>query len=861
MEKIKFSIHGMTCVVCSSTCQKSIQKLDGVKSCNVNFASGVALVEYDKDKVTPKDIYDAVNRSGYKAVPAQSQAQKENVGKLIAMLVLSFLLLAYAMLSMLGVKYPSAISPDDNPIVFTVVQLILCIPVIILGMPFYVRGFKNLFKAKPNMDSLVAVSTTTAFIYSFVNFILICNGDHHKVHALYFESVAVIIAIISLGKFLEGKSLKKTGDAIRQLTMLTPKKATVKRGGEWVEIDSADVVKGDVVLVKAGESFCCDGVISHGESTVNESMLTGESMPADKTVGDRVYGGSVNGNGILQFVADSVGEATKLSKIIALVEEAQNSKAPIARIADRVSGVFVPVVMGIAIIAGIIWWIANGFSMSIKIFVSVLVIACPCALGLATPTAIITGIGRGAKGGILFKNAEGLERLGGVDTIVLDKTGTVTKGRPELVDRYILGNEEEVLSYVRAVESVSEHPIAKAITDAIPPSSKTADVKVLSGYGLDGIVDGRRVLCGNMALLTSNGIDVSSISAKSDEFSSHGKSIVAVAVDGKAAAVLGIADTLKDDSKECVEEMKSLGLRVILLSGDNKKAAEYIAKSVGIDEVIAEVLPDQKGDVIDRLILDGAKVAMVGDGINDAPALAKANVGIAMGGGSDIAIESGQVVIVGGQMGGVVRAVKLARATMRNIKENLFWAFIYNVIGIPIACGVLYPINGYTMSPMLGGLAMSLSSVSVVANALRLNLFKFDKNGKNTDKGTCADGVCALTKADNISKESSAIAMPSTEESPSAQDNEIDVSAGEEIKENNVRQYVEQRRDIMTINVKGMMCAHCEGRVNKAVGAIDGVYFVNADKDRGVVEVDFDDKKVDVEQIKDAITKQGYEVE
>ncbi len=855
MEKLKFSIHGMTCVVCSSTCQKSIQKLDGVKSCNVNFASGVALVEYDKDKVTPKDIYDAVSRSGYKAVPAQSQAKKESSGKLIAMLVLSFLLLAYAMLSMLGVKYPSAISPDDSPIVFTLIQLILCIPVIILGMPFYIRGFKNLFKAKPNMDSLVAVSTTTAFIYSFVNFILICMGDSHKVHALYFESVAVIIAIISLGKFLEGKSLKKTGDAIRQLTMLTPKKATVKRGGEWVEIDSADVVNGDVVLVKAGESFCCDGVISDGESSVNESMLTGESMPADKTVGDRVYGGSVNGNGILQFVADSVGEATQLSKIIALVEEAQNSKAPIARIADRVSGVFVPVVMSIAIIAGIIWWIANGFSMSIKIFVSVLVIACPCALGLATPTAIITGIGRGAKGGILFKNAEGLERLGGVDTIVLDKTGTVTKGRPELVDRYILGDEEEVLSYVRAVESVSEHPIAKAITDAIPPSSKTADVKVLSGYGLDGIVDGRRVLCGNMALLTSNGIDVSAISAKTDEFSSHGKSIVAVAIDGKAAAVLGIAATLK------VEEMKSLGLRVILLSGDNKKAAEYIAKSVGIDEVIAEVLPDQKSEVIDRLILDGAKVAMVGDGINDAPALAKANVGIAMGGGSDVAIESGQVVIVGGQMGGVVRAVKLARATMRNIKENLFWAFIYNVIGIPIACGVLYPINEYTMSPMLGGLAMSLSSVSVVANALRLNLFKFDKKGKNTDRGTCAEGVCALTKADNILEEASSIAMPSTEESPSTQGKEIDGSADEEIKENNVRQDAEQRRDIMTINVKGMMCAHCEGRVNKAVGAIDGVYFVNADKDRGVVEVDFDDKKVDVEQIKDAISQQGYEVE
>ena len=844
-KKLKFSIQGMTCVVCANTCQKAIAKLNGVLSCNVNFASGVALVEYDDNLVAEKEVFSAVNKAGYKAVAINQEGKGQNVGILIAMLTLAFVLLAFAMLGMLGVKYPSSISADSSPIVFTVIQLVLCVPVMIMGLPFYIRGFKNIFKAKPNMDSLVAVSTTTAFIYSFVNFILICIGDTHKVHSLYFESVAVIIAIISLGKFLESKSLKKTGDAIKALTMLTPAYATVLRGGEWVQVDSSEVKQGDVVLVKAGESFCCDGIILEGESNVNESMLTGESMPVDKGKGDRVFGGTINGNGILKFTADSVGEDTKLSKIIALVEEAQNSKAPIARIADKVSGVFVPSVMAIAILSGIIWWITKGFAPSLKIFVSVLVIACPCALGLATPTAIITGIGRGAKGGILFKNAESLERLGSIDTVVLDKTGTITEGRPTLTDKYILGDEREILAYVRAVESVSEHPIAKAIIESIEPNNLQGEVKVLSGYGLEGAVDGKKIFCGNMALMTTNGIDVSQIEAKVDEYSEQGKSIVIVAIDGKAVGVLGIADTLKVDSKKSIENLKNLGLRVVLLSGDNQKSAEYIAKTAGIDEVIANVLPEQKGEVIDRLILEGAKVAMVGDGINDAPALAKANVGIAMGSGSDIAIESGQVVIVGGQISGVVRAVRLARATMRNIKQNLFWAFIYNIIGIPIACGVLYPLNGYMMSPMLGGLAMSLSSVSVVSNALRLNFFKFEKGKKDNNMEVKESEDKTIQNIDN--EEMTNLDRTSQDSIQEKQQ----ISTIEE---------VEQRRDIMQIKVNGMMCAHCENRVNKAVGALEGVSYVKADHSKGIVEVEFDKDKVTIEQIKMAIVDQDYEV-
>lgn len=819
LKKLKFNIQGMTCVVCSGSCQKAIEKLDGVKSCNVNFASGVALVEYDEEKVGEKEIYGAVEKAGYKAIAGEKQEKKSGVAKVVAMLVFSVALLAYAMLAMAGVKYPSAISLDDSPIVFTLIQLLLCIPVMIMGGAFYIRGFKNLFRAKPNMDSLVAVSTTTAFIYSFVNFILICAGDGHKVHSLYLESVAVIIAVITLGKFLESKSLKKTGDAIRQLTLLTPAYATVLRDGEWVKVDSSEVKVGDIALVKAGESFCCDGEVIEGESNVNESMLTGESMPVDKGVGSKVFGGTVNGNGILKFRAEGVGETTKLSKIIKLVEDAQNSKAPIARIADKVSGVFVPVVIAIALIAGIIWWATNGIALAVEIFVGVLVIACPCALGLATPTAIITGIGRGARGGILFKNAESLERLGSVDTVVFDKTGTVTEGAPTLTDKYLLGDEEEILSLVRAVESVSEHPIAKAITEALPDNGIKAEVKILSGYGLEGKADGKTVLCGNKALMDNYGVNVENIIEKADGFSDEGKSIIMIAIDGRAVGVLAVADTLKDDSAQAIERLKKLNLRLILLSGDNKRVADNIASKAGIDEVIANVLPEQKSEVIERLMAEGRNVAMVGDGINDAPALAKANVGIAMGSGSDIAIESGQVVIVGGKISGVERAIRLARATMRNIKENLFWAFIYNIIGIPIACGVLYPINGYIMKPMLGGLAMSLSSVSVVANALRLNMFKFDKNKKES-KNECV-GSCPISSADDDGK-----------------------------KEN----------ETMKITVNGMMCSHCESRVNKAVGELSGVTFVGADHDNNLVEVTFDGNKVTLDEIKNAIRAQGYEV-
>lgn len=849
-KKLKFSISGMTCVVCAETCRKAIQKLDGVSACNVNFASGIAITEYDETKVSPKDIMDAVNKAGYKALFVKSENQKDGKAKLVAMLVLAFLLLIFSMAAMLGIKYPSFISMQESPIVFSLIQILLCVPVMVLGFGFYIRGFKNLFTLRPNMDSLVAVSTTTAFVYSFYNFVTICMGNNHNVHNLYFESVAVIIAIISLGKYLEGRSLKKTGDAIKKLTMLTPDKATILKGKDWVEIDAKEVKKGDIVLVKAGESFCCDGIITEGESDINESMLTGESLPVDKKTGDKVFGGTVNGKGIIVFRAESVGEMTKLSNIIRLVEEAQNSKAPIARIADKVSGVFVPIVIVIAIISSIIWRICEDNAMAIKIFVGVLVVACPCALGLATPTAIITGIGRGAKAGVLFKNAESLEKLSNVDTIVVDKTGTITKGQPVLTDWYIPNDEKNVLAYVRAVESVSEHPLARAVVNGIKANSlKAENVEIVSGQGIIATIEGKKVLCGNQLLLKNNNIDSKEFMEKAEEYSLEGKSIVFVAVDKKTVGVLAIADTLKDDALDAITELKKMKLRVILLSGDNKKSAGYIAKKAGIDEVIAEVLPEEKSQVVDRLTSEGAKVAMVGDGINDAPALAKAHVGIAMGGGSDIAIESGQVVIVGGQPMGIVRAVELSKATMRNVKQNLFWAFIYNIIGIPIACGVLYPFTNLIMNPMIGGLAMSLSSVSVVSNALRLNFFKFKHNSScvceeqsqsnscevNSEKMTS----CPIYEKDEITKEK----------------NDINI-------QNEKENIIIKRSDInMKIKVEGMMCSHCENRINKVLSQLDGVKSVKADHLAKCVDISFDESKISLEKIKQAIKDEGYEAE
>ena len=835
MKNVIFNIDGMSCVVCSGTCKKALSSLDGVKRADVNFASGKAIVEYDEKKLTLDDLAQAVAKAGYKARFEEKKEEKKTFDKELAItlarVILGGALLLWSMLPMLGVPYPSAISPEGNPFVYALVQIIFCVPVMALSYRIYFRGYRNLFRLDPNMDSLVAVSTTAAFAYSVYGFALICGGDAHAAHQLYFESAAVILALISLGKHLENRALKKTGKAIEELTKLAPDFATVFRNGEYVRIPSSEVVEGDLVKVAAGESFCCDGEIVKGSSAVQESMITGESLPVDKTVGDKVIGGTINGNGAIEFRATGVGADTMLSKIITLVENAQNSRAPIAKLADRVSKIFVPAVMAIAVIAAVAWAIAGQDSaFVIKIFVSVLTIACPCALGLATPTAIITGSGKGAKMGVLFKNAQALEQTAHVNTVVFDKTGTITEGVPRVVGVYSVdGDEYALLALCAAAESESTHPLARAVTDFAREKGVelyTAEsVDNLSGYGLRARIGGEEVLCGKRALLEDNSIDVAPIEGYLKECYDSGSSVIAVSKDGSAAGCIALADGIKPGAKEAVDALKKLGIKTVMLTGDNAKAAAYVAAQVGIDEVISEVLPADKADKVKSLKEQGAYVAMVGDGINDAPALTEAQVGIAVGEGSDVAIESADVVLVGGDVGAVADAVELGRATLRNVKENLFWAFIYNVLGIPFACGVVYALGGILLNPMIAGLAMSCSSVCVVLNALRLSYFK-PKRLKNAEKNEI------------INDNKQALAEVCGAGCPLEKDNTMKSE----------------------IKVKGMMCSHCEARVNKAVLAIDGVESCQASAENGTVEVVYDKSKASLEQIKDAIIAQDYEV-
>ena len=835
MKNVIFNIDGMSCVVCSGSCKKALLALDGVKRADVNFASGKAVVEYDDKKLTEDDLAAAVIKAGYTPRFEKKKEEKKGFDKDLAVtlvrVVLAAALLLWSMLPMMGVPYPSAISPEGNPFVYALVQIILCVPVMALSYKIYLRGYRNLFKLDPNMDSLVAVSTTAAFVYSVYGFALICGGDAHAAHNLYFESAAVILALISLGKYLEHRALKKTGKAIEELTSLAPDFALVLRDGEFVRVPSAEVVAGDTVRVAAGESFCADGVITKGSSAVQESMITGESLPVDKTVGDSVIGGTVNGNGVIEFKATGVGADTMLSKIITLVENAQNSRAPIAKLADKVAKVFVPAVMAIAVIASVAWAVAGKDSaFVIKIFVSVLTIACPCALGLATPTAIITGSGSGAKLGILFKNAEALERTSKVNAVVFDKTGTITEGVPRVVKIYSAdGDEDALLSLCACVESVSEHPLAKAVTDRAKEAGlevKTAEkVENLSGYGLKATVNGNAVLCGKSALLTENGADIKVIENYLKDCYDNGYSVIAVAENGIAKGCIALADGVKQNAAEAVQALKKDGIKTVMLTGDNAKAAAYIAAQVGIDEVISEVLPEGKADKIKQLKEGGARVAMVGDGINDAPALTEADVGIAVGEGSDVAIESSDVVLVGGDVRAVADAVELGRATLRNVKENLFWAFIYNILGIPFACGVVYALGGALLNPMIAGLAMSCSSVCVVLNALRLAYFK-PKRLKNAAKNEIID-----------EKEQNGGSV---------------CSAGCPLEKDSVMKN--------EIKVNGMMCAHCEARVTKAVTALDGVKSCVASAAEGTVKVEYDESKVSLNAIKDAIKAQDYEV-
>jgi len=745
---LQLDIEGMHCASCSSRIENVLSKLPGILTAEVNLAAEKGTVTYLPSTIKQRTIREKISSLGFQAqaattddndfarkrrkTAAQLAAMKK---RLIATFVFAIPLLTISMGEMVGLKLPDSLSPHTNPLSFGLVQLALVVPVMWLGRHFYTNGFPALFRRAPNMDSLIAVGTSAAFIYSAWNLIEIALGiePHAKAMDLYFESAGVLIALVSLGKYMETRSKSHTGDAISKLMKLTPDQAVLLQGETQEEIPVEEIEIGDLLLIRPGDRIPVDGVVEEGESSVDESMLTGESLPVSKKVGDRLVGGTVNKNGVLKLRTDKVGRDTILARIVRMVQDAQGSKAPIASMADRISLYFVPTVMVIALITGLAWYVAGGveFSMALRFFIAVLVIACPCAMGLATPTSIMVGTGRGAQLGVLVKNGEALEMAEKVKTVILDKTGTLTHGRPEVTDIINLSgdrSDDELLFLAGSAEQSSEHPLAEAMVAAaekrkvklVQPDSFQA----IGGSGIICTVGGAQILIGNSQLMESNLVKMSIDETVLEALSSQGKTVIFMAVDSELSAVFGIADQLKPEVPQVISQMKEMGLRPIMLTGDQENTARAIGELAGIDTVIAQVKPDDKAEKVVAYQEEGYRVAMVGDGINDAPALAKADVGIAMGTGIDIAIESGDMVIMKGNLDGLLSALLLSKAVMRNIRQNLFWAFGYNIIGIPVAAGLLYLFGGPTLSPMIAGAAMALSSVSVVTNALRLRYFE-----------------------------------------------------------------------------------------------------------------------------------------
>ena len=738
-----YKIEGMTCSACANRVEKVTKKMTGVESAVVNFATEKLSVSYDADAISFGDIKAKVEKAGYKLIREDEQKVEEKrkkldeKGKLLWRLVLSLIfavpLLTITMGHMIGMPLPKIIDPMINPLNFAMIQLVLTIPVMIIGYKFYYIGYKNLFKLSPNMDSLIAIGTSAAFIYSLYGTYKIYTGHGSYAMSLYYEAAVTILALITLGKYLEAISKGKTSQAIKKLMGLAPKTATIVRDGKELVIPIDEVIVGDIVIVKPGEKLPVDGEVIEGATAVDEAMLTGESIPVEKTIGSKVIGASINKTGFIKYKATKVGKDTALSQIIKLVEDAQGSKAPIAKMADIIASYFVPIVIGLAILASIGWIIAgeNGV-FALTIFISVLVIACPCALGLATPTAIMVGTGKGAEYGVLIKGGEALEITHQIDTIVFDKTGTITEGKPVVTDIITSTiSEDELLAIAASSEKGSEHPLGEAIVKGAEERNikfkEISNFKAIPGHGIQVEIEGKTILLGNKKLMDENSIEVGDLGVKSDKLANEGKTPMYIAINNKLEGIIAVADTVKPSSKEAIENLHKMGIKVAMITGDNKKTAHSIAKQVGIDIVLAEVLPEDKANEVKKLQETGSKVAMVGDGINDAPALAQADIGIAIGTGTDVAIESANIVLMKGDLRDVATAIKLSKATIRNIKQNLFWAFGYNVLGIPVAMGVLHIFGGPLLNPMIGAAAMSLSSVSVLANALRLRSFNPNK--------------------------------------------------------------------------------------------------------------------------------------
>ena len=749
---LELKIGGMTCAACAKAVERVTKKLDGVENSSVNIATEKANIEYDSSKIKLSQIKSAIEKAGYSIIEEKKESlvdedklrkekeMKTLFTKFIIAVGFSVPLFYIAMGPMISKPFgpwpvPSIIDPMINPLNYALIQMILVIPVMIAGYKFYVNGFKSLINRNPNMDTLVAIGTSAAFLYSAYTTFKIATTTmevNHGHHQLYFESAGIIITLILLGKYLESRSKGKTGESIRKLMGLQPKTALIIKGNKEIEIPIEEVEVGDVIIVKPGAKIPVDGVVVEGHTSVDESMLTGESIPVEKNIGDNVTGASINKNGVIKFRAEKVGLDTVLAQIIKLVEDAQGKKAPIAALADKVSGYFVPTVIIIALISSLLWFVFGGKDLEfvLTIFISVLVIACPCALGLATPTAIMVGTGKGAESGILIKSGEALELAHKVDTVIFDKTGTITEGKPTVTDIITTNNIDEnyLLQIASSAEKNSEHPLGEAIVKYGEKNNiefkKVEKFNAIPGYGIEVTIDKKVILLGNKRLMLDKNIDLGDLEAKSDELASLGKTPMYISIDNTLGGIIAVADTVKDNSKKAIEKLHEMGIKVVMVTGDNKKTADAIAKEVGIDIVVSEVLPKDKSNEVKKLQEQGKFVAMVGDGINDAPALAQADIGIAIGSGTDVAIESADIVLIKSDLMDVPTSIKLSNETIKNIKQNLFWAFGYNTIGIPIAAGLLYIFGGPLLNPMFAAAAMSLSSVSVVTNALRLKNFK-----------------------------------------------------------------------------------------------------------------------------------------
>ncbi|WP_151947183.1 heavy metal translocating P-type ATPase [Aliarcobacter butzleri] len=837
MKSQKFDIKGMTCSACSTAVDRNVKKLEGINEVNVNLLNNSMIVKYDENVLNNETIIKKVQDAGYEAFlvengkKTQKNSTEENLGKIETnelknRLIISFIfaipLFYISMGHMLNWYLPHLFHGYSNAIIFAFTQFLLALPIVFINIKYYKVGFKTLYKGSPNMDSLIAIGTSAAMIYGVFSIYKIGyglgNNDIDMViqysHDLYFESAAIVLTLITLGKFLEARAKENTSEAINKLINLTPKTALVLRNNQEIEIPVDELVLKDIVIVKPGNIVPTDGVIIFGNSSIDESMLTGESLPVFKKVGDKIIGASINKSGSFKFEVTKLGEDTVLSQIIKLIEEASSSKAPISKLADRISAIFVPTVIVISILATVTWlFLGYSFEFALSIGIAILVISCPCALGLATPTAIMVGTGKGAQNGILIKSAESLEIAHTINTVVIDKTGTITEGKTQVTDIFTSEKitQDKLLQLCATIEKNSEHPLADAILKKTQEKEiellNATDFEALNGLGIKAKVEDRVFYIGNKKLLDSKNISLDLFYEKSEKLANEAKTPIFIADENEVLGLIAISDVVKPTSKDAILEFEKMGLEVIMLTGDNYKTANAIAKQININNVIAEVLPQDKEKEIQKLQSLGKKVAMIGDGINDAPALVRADVGIAIGAGTDIAIESANIVLVKSDLLDAVKAIQLSNAVIKNIKQNLFWAFFYNIIGIPLAAGVFYTILGWKLSPMFAGAAMSLSSVTVVLNALRLKLFE-PKISKN------------LLEQNNISK-------------------------GDKMEK--------------ILKVDGMTCGHCKARVEKVVSAIDGVDSVEVDLASKNVTVKMS-KDISEQTLSDVIVDAGYEV-